>query len=36
MPLIMCFNLVSPAVVRQLDKIVVVDPFKLKQSILFY
>ena len=30
MPLITCFNLVSPEVVRQLDYKVVVDPFQLK------
>lgn len=32
----MCFYLVSPGLVRQLDKMIVVGPFKLKYSILFY
>jgi len=29
----MCFNLVSPEVVRQLDYMIVVGPFQLKKSI---
>lgn len=35
MPLPMCFYLVSPGLVRQLHKIIVVGPFILKYSILF-
>lgn len=33
MPLISCFNLVSPEVAKQLDQMIVVGPFQLK---LFY
>lgn len=35
MPLAACFDLVSPELVRQLDQMVVVGPFQLKQSILY-